>query len=70
MPTSSVRASAGAVAREVAATAVAREVAATAVAREVAVLEFDTRALWRLGDEADLDLARLLPVVFEPPVRV
>jgi len=40
------------------------------VAIEVAVLELDARALRRLGDEAHLDLARLLGVRLDLPARV
>src|SRR4051812_23537347 len=36
---------------------------------EVAVLELDARALRGLGDEGDLDLARLRRVGLDPPLR-
>src|SRR2546423_15327735 len=43
---------------------------ALAVAVEVAVLELDARAIGRLADEAHLDLARLLEIGLELPLRV
>src|SRR5204863_9485029 len=43
---------------------------AVAVAVEVAVLELDSRSVGRLGQEADLDLARLREVGLDLPVRV
>src|SRR5438094_3511855 len=48
---------------------VAHLLPALAVAIEVPVLELDARAVGRLADEAQLDLARLVEVGLELPLR-